>query len=389
MREEQTNIMVNTKTPGGSVRCLALSVDIGAGHRRAAEAVCEAVLALRPGSQYKIVETLDYLGPGAGKLAKDLYFGVLKDVPKLWGMLYKKHSLVNIFRPLGEFLDDLRTHKLAPVIKTFRPHVIFAMHPIACGLAGSLGRGGVADCPRVAVLTDFDGHPAWIARGIDLYIVPIPEVAQDLKNHGLPTGTVAVTGLPLRSAFENIRNEQTTGNSLSLDKGLFTILLVGGGLGLGPILESAEMLTSLKGPLQLVLIAGKNRDLERSAQALANRSSIPLHVRGLVENIWDYMRAADLAISKPGGLTCAELLAAGVPLIALAPIPGQEQANCDTLVKAGVAIHAPSAQAAHNAVTRILSSPQLRHEMSQAALRLGSPTAARKAAQRVLSLIEE
>ncbi len=371
------------------VRCLALSVDIGTGHRRAAEALCEAIANLRPGSEYKIVETLDYLEPGAGKLAKDLYFGVLKSAPQLWGKLYKQRKLVNIFRPVGEFLDDLRTFKLTPIIKTFRPDVIFAMHPIACGLAGALGRGGGADCPRVAVLTDFDAHPAWIAKGIDLYLAPVPQVAHDLEQQGIQTGSIAVTGLPLRPVFEGIRNAQIKPDALGLNKGLFTILLLGGGLGLGPILETAEMLANLEGPVQLVIIAGKNRDLERSARDLAHRASIPLHVTGLVENIWEYMCAADLAISKPGGLTCAELLAAGVPLIALAPIPGQEQANCDTLVKAGVAIHAPSAQAAYKAVMRLLTSPQLRHEMSLTATRLGKPTAARQAAQRVLTLIEK
>jgi len=381
--------MTSTKT-SDSIRCLALSVDIGAGHRRAAEALCEAILTIWPGSRYKIVEALDYLGPGAGKLAKDFYFGVLKEIPDFLGKLYKQRKLVDILRPLGEFLDDFRTfaYGLTPVIKSFRPHVIFAMHPIACGLAGALGRRGVADCPLVAVLTDFDGHPAWIARGIDLYLAPIPQVAQDLEDRGLPTGTVSVTGLPLRSAFESIRNEETAKDSIGLNRGLFTILLIGGGLGLGPILETAEALTNLKGPIQLVLIAGKNRELENSARALANRSSIPLHVRGLVENIWDYMNAADLVISKPGGLSCAEVLAVGLPLIALAPIPGQEQANCDALVKAGVAIHAPSAQTAYRAVKQLLNSPQLQQEMSLAALRLGRPNAARKAAQLVLSLIE-
>jgi processive 1,2-diacylglycerol beta-glucosyltransferase len=164
--------------------------------------------------------------------------------------------------------------------------------------------------------------------------------------------------------------------------------LIGGGLGLGPILETAEALTTLEGPIQLVIIAGKNRKLEDSARTLASRSSIPIHVRGLVENIWDYMKTADLVISKPGGLSCAEILAVGVPLIALAPIPGQEQANCDALVKEGVAIQAPSAEAAYTAVEQLLMSPQLRQEMSLAATRLGRPNAARKAAQLVLSLIE-
>ncbi len=379
--------MVYHNTPE-NVRCLALSVDIGAGHRMAAEALCDAVVRLRPGSQYKIIETLDYLEPGAGKIAKDLYFGVLQNVPDLWGMLYENRDIVNLFRPVGEFLDELRTFRLTPLIKSFRPDVIFAMHPIACGLAGALVRGGEIDCPTVAVLTDFDAHPAWIVNGIDRYFVPVPHVARDLEQQGLPTGSVVVTGLPLRPAFETIRHSPTTAKTLRLQEGMFTILLLGGGLGLGPIAETAELLARLEGPIQLVIIAGKNRELQRSVRTLAHRASMAVCVTGMVENIWDYMHVADLAISKPGGLTCAELLAAGRPLIALDPIPGQEQANCDMLVKAGVAIHAPSAQSAYNAVVELLKSPQSRHEMSLAATRLGKPSAARQAAQQVLALLE-
>ncbi len=372
-----------------SVRCLALSVDIGVGHRNTAEALCQAIQAMRPGSRYKIVEALDYLGPGTGKLAKDLYFGVLEDMPDLWGMLYKQQTLVDVFRPFGEFFDDLRTFDLAPIIESYAPDVILAMHPFACGLAGALSRNRDAACPTVAVLTDFDAHPTWVAKGIDLYLVPIPRVAHELERYGLPTGTTAVTGLPLRSAFETIRSQKIDCCSIGLNEGFFTILLLGGGLGFGPMLETAEALAGMQGPIQLMIMAGKNHDLERSARTLANRSSIVMHVRGLVENTWDYMSAADLAIGKPGGATCAELLAVGLPMIALSPIPGQEQANCEVLVRAGAAIHAPTARTAYLAVQKLLDSPRLRHEMSLAALRLGCPTAARKAAQLVLSLIDE
>lgn len=373
------------------IRCLALSVDIGAGHRSAAEALCQAIVSLRPGSSYEIIEALEYLGPGAGKLAKELYFGVLEDAPELWGSLYKHKGLVEIFRPIGEFIDDLRTFELEPVIRLHRPNIVFAMHPIACGLAGALARGGDIDCPAVAVLTDFDAHPAWIADGIEMYFAPFRDVALDLEKQHLPTGSAVATGLPLRSDFENIRlldrKDAALANGLAPD--LFTILLLGGGLGLGPIAETAEMLASLDHPFQLVVISGKNRKLENSARALAGRSSIPIHARGHVGNIQEYMAASDLAVGKPGGSTCAELLAAGVPLIALAPIPGQEQANCDALERKGVAVHAADAHGAYVAVAQILRSPEKLDRMKQAAIRIGNPGAAREAAGIAISLADD
>jgi len=369
--------------------CLALSVDIGAGHRMAAEAISEALLTLRPGSRFKIVEALDHLGPAAGKIAKELYFGVLEELPDLWGMLYQGKGVFEFLRPLTELMDDLRTLSLTPVIRSFEADVILALHPIACGLAAALGRGGDVSCPLVAVLTDFDAHPAWIARGLDLYLAPTPEVAQGLSSHGLETGRAEVTGIPLRGAFARSRDQRDLCQELGLDPGRLTILLLGGGLGLGPIAETAEALGQLDGPVQLALVCGKNHQLEQEARALARRSPVPLHVLGMVDNIWDYMAAADLAISKPGGLTCAELLASGVPLVALDPIPGQEQANCDALKGLGVAVPASSAVDALVAVKMLLGDPARLREMGQRALTLGRPNSARDAARQVISLVEQ
>jgi processive 1,2-diacylglycerol beta-glucosyltransferase len=367
------------------VRCLALSVDMGAGHRRAAEALCDALVRFRPGSHYQIVNALHYLGPTSEKLAKDFYFGMLQDMPQLWGLIYKQRALIDIFRSFSEFVDEMRSDKLEPVIQSFQPDVILAMHPFACGLAGALNRKAKENRLITAVITDFDGHPLWIVNGIDLYLVPMHKVACDLERHGLPTGTIVVTGLPIRAGFENIRDVTPDHQAIGLHRGLFTILLLGGGLGMGPMLETIEALSILSGPIQLVLIAGNNRDLVQSAQELAQRIAMPLIVRGFVDNIWDYLRAADVVISKPGGLTCAEVLAVGAPFVALSPIPGQEQANCETLTKAGAALYAASPREAYEAVQRLLHTPQLRHDLSQAALQLGCPNAARRAAQEILA----
>lgn len=376
------------------LRTLVLSVDIGAGHRMAAEALCAAIEAELPGSESKLLEALEYSGPDGGKFAKDLYFGALKTAPEAWGAIYAQKGLFELFRPLNQRADDFRLGKLAPEVRAFAPDVILAMHPTACGLASSLVRTGQTSAPVAAVLTDFDAHPAWVYEGIELYLTATSDVARTLRAQRLPSGQVVATGLPIRLGFERRIDAADARRRLGLAEGRFTALLLGGGLGLGPIAETMEALVALgaHGPeranMQLVVMAGRNEELERSARALAARASIPLHVAGLVSNVWDYMSAADVALGKPGGLTCAELLATGVPLVALAPIPGQEQANCDALVALGAAVSAPQVNVARAWVRDLMEKPTLRAKMRDAALAIGRPEAAREAALQVIALVE-
>lgn len=373
---------------GRPVRCLALSVDIGAGHRRAAEAIGGALETLRPGSTFEIVEALDYLGAGAGKTARELYFGLLESAPELWGKLYEGRELHELLRPVSAFVDSVRAQDLLPRVRAFQPDVLLAMHPIPCGLAGALARSGEIAFPTVAVLTDFDAHPAWIAEGIDLYLVPTRGVAGAMTRKPLPSGRVEVTGLPIRPAFAARIDRAGVRKTLGLATDRFTVLLLGGGMGLGPILEVARTLDGLEPDLQVVLIAGGNEELRTSAQELAVGSRIPIRVTGLVENMWDYMAAADVAVGKPGGSTCAELLAMGVPLVALAPIPGQEQANARALVRDGAAVEADTAQAAAEHVVKLLGAPETLEVRRAAALALGRPHAASDAGKSILKLID-
>jgi processive 1,2-diacylglycerol beta-glucosyltransferase len=370
------------------LKVTVLNVDVGAGHRRAAEGLGEGLVALRPGSTLRIVESLDYLGPEVGKVARDLYLGVQRTLPDLWGLLYEQRGLFDLLRPLGELADELRVGPLIEALERERPDLLVATHPVGCGLGAAARRKLGERTPLLAICTDFDGHPAWIVRGVDRYLCATEEVGSDLASHGLPSGDVQVTGIPLRAAFASGRGEGDARRRLGLDEGRFTILLLGGGLGLGPLLEAAEALASLSGPLQLVLIAGNNAELESAARALAARSPVPVIVRGRVEEIWELMRAADLAVTKPGGLSCAELAATGVPLVALAPLAGQEEQNTRALVRRGVAVEARTAAEAKRAVAALLAAPEKLQLMKDAALRLGRPASGRAAARAALELCD-
>ncbi len=173
---------------------------------------------------------------------------------------------------------------------------------------------------------------------------------------------------------------------MGLDPTLPVILLLGGGLGLGPIEEAARCLANQDQPCQVVLIAGRNADLEARARALARSTHHPLVVNGLVADMHAWMSVATLAVGKPGGLTTAELLACGVPMIALEPIPGQERANCDALVRHGAGIEATSPTSVAAIAGELLSDPARLQAMRAAAAGMGIRDGARTVAAHVVEL---
>ncbi len=369
------------------LRVLIFSVDIGSGHKMAGQAIVAALEQQGP-VKAKWVECLDYMGRDGGQFGRDTYFKALERAPGLWGAMYEERDAYKFFRPFSEFIDGLRVGDLQPQVRAFRPDLMIAVHPFGCGFGSALKRWGER-VPLAAVLTDFDAHPGWIANGVDRYYCATSTLANLLLREGLPTGIAVSTGIPLRRAFWADAPRTRTRRALGLSAELPVVLLLGGGMGLGPIEEAVRKLGNQAEPCQVVLITGRNEELRSRAEAIAKTTKHELIVRGLVDNMHDYMGVADLAVGKPGGLTSSELLALGVPLVCLAPIPGQEQANATQLKRAGAAIEARNASDASARVTALLRDAERLRSMSDAAWTLGKPDAAPTIATKLRELVRE
>ncbi len=146
---------------------------------------------------------------------------------------------------------------------------------------------------------------------------------------------IAPLGIPLRRRFDNPPCQAKARQLLRLSSKP-TLLLMGGGLGMGTSVEMVRLLDHYLDGLQLLVITGKNDALHR--ELLASRFGSDVHIAGYVDNIETYMAAADLLVTKPGGVTCAEALAMGLPMAVVSPIPGQEFRNASFLVEQQVAI---------------------------------------------------
>jgi processive 1,2-diacylglycerol beta-glucosyltransferase len=99
----------------------------------------------------------------------------------------------------------------------------------------------------------------------------------------------------------------------------------------------------------------------------------------------ELMTAADLFVGKPGGLTTSEVLAKGLPMVVINPIPGQEERNSDHLLEQGAAIRSNNLPALAYKIDTLIESPEKLNRMAERAREMGNPAAAYAVVDRLLS----
>mgnify|MGYP002621478944 CR=1 FL=1 len=309
------------------LKILILSASIGSGHTKAAEAIekslnCE-------------VETVDFMSKEISALnwlTKKIYLAALKFIPDLYDRIYNfvgaKQS--GIFARL--ITSITMYFPFVKLLKKFQPDIIICTHPFPTA-AASFWKFLHAKSARkfllANVLTDYSIHEIWIYGEVDIYFVATAEMKNELAEHCRENQEIYSVGIPIGAEF------------ISCEKKLseqMTILIMGGGLGLGSIEETLSELENLSARIKIFVVAGQN---EKLLSRLKNfKSKHEIKILGYVENICELMCESDLLITKPGALTMTEAFAVGLPMILHAPIPGPESKNAEYAINHGAAISA-------------------------------------------------
>jgi processive 1,2-diacylglycerol beta-glucosyltransferase len=216
------------------------------------------------------------------------------------------------------------------------------------------------------------------------YCAASEEVLCRMKDRGLATTRLEVTGIPIMPAFSQKLDRAQCAAEFGLDPRKKTFLMMSGGCGVGAIDQLAERLMRIDSDFQLVALAGKNLELLQRLQTLAKLHPGRLFPQGFTRTIERLMACADLAISKPGGLTTSECLAMGLPIIVISPIPGQEERNADYLLENGAGLKAHDAAGLEYRVRAVLAHPERLDTMRAAAKTLGRPNAAQDIIQLIV-----
>lgn len=370
-------------------RILILSAASGAGHLRAAQAVEAACRLRHPQAEVLHLDVLTLTSPAFRKLYGDGYLDFVNAAPELLGVLYNRTNRQprNPAREkLKLALDRLNTRPLVKAVTAFRPDVICHTHFLPAGIVAHQKRKGAVAAPHAVVITDFEVHRWWLCPGVDRYFVAREDNRVHLEALGEPRDRIRITGIPIDPVFAEQPDVPALRKKHGISAELPLLLVLCGGFGVGPVEELVASLWRSVRKAQLTIITGKNEELRKRLTPLAEQAPLPTKVLGFSREIHEWMAIADLAVGKPGGLTTAETLARGLPLVVANPIPGQETRNATMLYEEGAAISGENPLTVGARVARLLASPPRLAALRRAARGLGRPQAALEIADELFAL---
>ncbi|MCK4341139.1 MAG: glycosyltransferase [Phycisphaerae bacterium] len=370
---------------------LILTASAGAGHLTAARALEQAFRKQAPDSE---LEVLDVLAISNGMFRQAYaggYLGLVRYAPAAMGWLYDTmdrpgRRLYNTIRIWIQNFNKLPTTRY---VRQRRPRLIVNTHYLPAEIVAQMRNADELDCPQVTITTDYETHRLWAHEPTERYYTATPDGKAYLTTLGVAPERIVVTGLPVRPGFEAELERHEACRRCALDPAKPIVLLLCGGFGVGPTGELLRELSSMPAEAQVVVIAGRNEKLRRRLELQSERTTRPVRVVGFTEQMHEWMRAADVVVTKPGGLTVAESLACGLPLVIVNPIPGQETRNSDYLLEHGAAIKVNNPRLLGHRVGGLLTDRARLEALRAAARAIARPHAAHDIAADALRLLAE
>ncbi len=310
------------------MNALILTCGTGGGHNTAAEAVAEE-LKVR-GHQVFVMNPYDLGGKKTAQRVDNLYVKLVQKSPNLFGCLYQ---LGNIYRnlpihspvyylngrmrkPLEAFLDQ---HHFDVIIMTHIFPGMMLAHLKKC-------REGI---PRtIFVGTDYTCIPFTEELDCDAYMIPSKDLVQEYVRYGIPEEKIYPVGIPVKKDSCQKITRKEAREILGWSQNKQYIVLSGGSIGAGKLWRTEQILEEYIKDDQrknLIVICGNNEKLYDKFKKKVKAEQVK--ILKSVSNLPVYMKACDLFLTKPGGLTSTEAAVVGTNLVHLSPIPGCESKN--------------------------------------------------------------
>jgi processive 1,2-diacylglycerol beta-glucosyltransferase len=372
-------------------RILVLSASVGAGHMRAAEAVELALKELAPDALVRNLDVLELTNAAFRRIYGKAYLDLVTKAPHVLGYFY---DMLDRPRRPNSTRDRLRLAvqkmnlgKLVRLLEAEEWDLAVNTHFLPAEIIASLRAKDRLSLPQMTVTTDFETHRLWVHQPCDRYFTATEEGMRYLHAWGVPVSDTAVTGIPIHPVFAKPKDRDACRTKHGIGTDRPVVLQLAGGFGVGPIVKIYESLLSVDRPLEVVAVAGKNAEVKTDLEKVSVPARHRTHVLGFTTQIDELMAAADLVVSKPGGLTTSEVLARGAVMVIVNPIPGQESRNSDYLLESGAAIKANNLGTLAYKVSSLLSDPAWMARLKANVARIARPQAAYDVARQALAMV--
>ncbi len=341
-------------------RVLFISLAAGAGHVQAAVALEKTAAKFFPNLTTAHIEMSEYLPAIYRAGLVDSYHSITKKSPKFWSYLYSLSNTERFTRWAAAAISPAKfmgAKDFYNAIEDFAPDHIVCTNSVPAYFLASPPPDVHITAPVSVVVTDYSLHWYWVQPNVQYYFVATEAVRRQLiREANISPVQVVVSGIPVEPIWYETANRTALANQhhVSLERPI--ILALSGGHGLIDLTTVVTELEKIKNPTTIIAVAGKNKKLYEKLNAMP-QGRHTVQTLGWTDSMPDLVRLADVVISKSGGLTTTECMVAGRPLVAVFPIPGQEEANARFITSNNLGLVVKKDSAIASTVERLLKSP--------------------------------
>ena len=355
-----------------------LTCSTGGGHNSAGSAIREQLVS--GGAECDLVNALDFMPKLESNVITKGHVFVYKKAPKLYGVAYRfeeRHSPKTI-----DLVCGAAAVKLYPFLKEHGYDTVVCVHVFPAVMMTHIRRKYDAAFRSYFVATDYTCSPGVDMTEMDGYFIP-KDLTQEFMQCGLPEEKLVETGIPVHSACYEPLGKEAARRALGLDPGMRQVVLSCGSMGCGPMRSLSLFLAKeLPEDVEFTVICGSNRRLKRDLAILKHKERV--RVLGFTDQMPLWLHAADVLLSKPGGLTSTEAMTIGVPFVCINAVPGCETRNRQFFVRRGLAVTANHVPGLVELTLSLLDDPEQCRAMAQRQRETFAQPAAERIAEEVL-----
>ena len=366
------------------MKILLLSCCTGEGHNSAAKALMQELD--RRGIQSEITDPIAFISETASKFVSSFYNNMNKKTPQAFGAMYKVSELYSnteLSSPVY-WLSAGYARKMLDYIREGGFDAVISTHLFGITALSAVRHKAEEHIPSYGVLTDYTAYPFVGETDVDRYFVPHADIITEMVEQGIPASRCAPTGIPVREAFASLPSQAAAREALGIPTDKKMILVMTGGVGCDNMTALCdEVVAAVDERVVAYVMVGKNADMQAELIRRYGENGVIRTVPFTTE-VHTYMRAADVLMTKAGGLSSTEALVTGVPMVHVKAIPGCETYNVKFFSERGLSLAAKSDGEAAAMAMRLAFDEEGAARMRDAQHDAGNPLAARDIVQIVL-----
>jgi len=375
------------KYPSGHKKVLILHAPLGVGHGAAAKAIAEAFALKYPEIEVKNIDVLDFVFDIFKQSLPWVYSQTTLKIPLVYKWIY------NYCQTHYKFLNNisgviLRKSKFAKFIEDYNPNFIISTNPLPMQLVSVTKGKEIINILSANVCTDFGFYSMWHNKDVNYYFVANTGIKNCLAGHGVDSDQVQVTGIPTSLKFSVILDRKKILGKLRFDEAKPILLIVGGRISYENLLAIVNGVKGKTKDCQFIIVSGRDKVLQNKLKNSKIKNYPSVRIFDFVDNLDELMTAADLIITKAGGLTVSECLVKGLPMIINDIIPGQEEDNVNYVARHGAGIKSSSTEETIEIVNKLFLHPEKLAAMKENCRRIARPDAAKDIVDFVVSKIK-